>query len=152
MVFIKKKLLIPILVVVVSTVIATPFITNSFAKDISSPEEFVKEYLEIGKDGDYEKFTDLVIDDRFGTDKQELIDGYKQLSNITPALVHYEIKKVKEIKDDKAIVITRLEFEDGSVEQAPVHLVKQNGEWKVKIELKDAKKDPDYKVIKEPVR
>lgn len=133
-----------------ATIIVTPFLTNAEEIQGVSPEEFVREYVEASKVKNYERLADMAIDDRFQNDRQAEIDSYKMIDETTPSLVNYKIKKVNEVKENKAVVITVLEYDDGSIEQTPMHLIKQDGGWKVHIKLEDAKKDKDFKELKSP--
>lgn len=146
----KRFWLFPILAVAVIAVVIIPFLANSEAEGSLSPEKFVKKYIELGKANDYENLVDLVIDDRFNDDRQVKLETYKMLEKDVPSLEDYEIKKVKDMTEDKATVITVLEYEDGSIEQIPMHLVKKDTGWKLHISKGNALDDVDYKLIKQP--
>ncbi len=100
---------------------------------------------------DYEAIVDLIIDDRFTNDnRQTKVDTYKMLQEDLPALKNYEIKEVKDATNEEATVLTLLEYEDGSIEQTPMHLVKEKGDWKLQLGSEDANADKNYKQIKQP--
>lgn len=145
----KKIWFTSVLAIAAIGVMATSFLANSEAQESPSPEKFVKEYLELGKANDYDKLVDMVIDDRFNNDRQTKIDTYKALEEDVPALEEYEIKEVKGVTEDTATVVTVLEFDDGSIEQRPMHLVKQNENWRLHISGGDASDDEDFKLIKQ---
>ncbi|WP_413789092.1 DUF4878 domain-containing protein [Bacillus kandeliae] len=67
-----------------------------------------------------------------------------------PSVEDYEIKEVKDVTEDNATVVTKLEFDDGIIEQVPMHLVKKDENWKLHISEEDANDDEDYKLIKQP--
>lgn len=130
--------------------LVSPFITSAEESDVSSPEIFVKEYIELGKSHDYEKLVDLVVDDRFLDDRQLKLETYKMLQEDVPELENYEITEVKEVTEEKATVITVLTFKDGSIEQRPMNLVKNDNQWKLHISDTDANEDQNFEQIKDP--
>ncbi|WP_050184052.1 DUF4878 domain-containing protein [Domibacillus robiginosus] len=129
-------------------ILAASFLGNSEAQESPSPEEFVREYLELANARDYETLVDLVIDDRFHNDRQTKIDNYKMFESDSIDIEKYEIKEVKEVTEDKATVITVMEFKDGSIEQMPMHLVRKEGNWKLHISAGNLFDDKDFKIIK----
>ncbi|MGG3452317.1 DUF4878 domain-containing protein [Domibacillus aminovorans] len=138
---------------IVTTIMAfmfVPFLTNFEAQESTSPEEFIKEYIEVNQAKDYERVANMAIDNRFGNDRQAEIAGYKQNDAVSPSVVNYEIKQVKEPKEGQALVITELEFDDGSIMQMPLRLLKQGGEWKVYISSGSIAADKDFKILKQP--
>ncbi|OCA92572.1 hypothetical protein A8F95_02430 [Bacillus wudalianchiensis] len=142
----KKSLILSVTTIfIVVVIVSVPFLANS--KSIS-PEQFVKEYLELNKKDDYEKLSDIIIDDRFNNDRQTEIEQYKKFAQEKVKVKDFKIKKVREVTEDKATVITEITFEDGRVNQTPVKLVKQDGEWKVHIGTESATDDKDFKRIK----
>lgn len=128
-----------------------PTIADAQKTKGTSPEEFVKHYVELGKAKDYETIVDLIVDDRFvNEDHQTKVDTYRTLQEDLPALKNYEIKEVKEVTEGKATVLTLLEYEDGSIEQVPMQLVQEKGEWKLELGSEDATADEDFEQIKQP--
>ncbi|MEK4029957.1 hypothetical protein MKZ02_15735 [Pseudobacillus sp. FSL P4-0506] len=146
----RKLWFVPFLAVAAIAVVVTPFLTNSEIQGSLSPEKFVKEYIELVKAKDHESLVDLVIDDRFNDDREVKLKTYKTLEEGVSPLEDYEIKNVKSVTEDKATVITVIEYEDGSVEQVPMHLVKKDKEWKLHISRGNALDDEDFKLIKQP--
>ncbi|RJS62382.1 DUF4878 domain-containing protein [Bacillus sp. PK3_68] len=146
----RKLWFVPFLAVAAIAVVVTPFLTNSEIQGSLSPEKFVKEYIELVKAKDHESLVDLVIDDRFNDDREVKLKTYKTLEEGVSPLEDYEIKNVKSGTKDKATVITVIEYEDGSVEQVPMHLVKKDKAWKLYISRGNALDDEDFKLIKQP--
>ncbi|RNF39129.1 DUF4878 domain-containing protein [Planococcus salinus] len=134
-------------VITVAGVISVPFLTNSEELDTVSPEAFVKEYVELGKAENYERIVDLVVDERFKNDRGIKLETYKAMQENLPSLVDYEIKEVKNVTEDQATVVVVLEYEDGSAEQAPLNLVKKDGDWKLYLDSQSALTDEAYKQI-----
>ncbi|MGG3451804.1 DUF4878 domain-containing protein [Domibacillus aminovorans] len=127
-----------------------PFLADSEKQESTSPKEFIKEYIEANQAKDYERIADMAIDNRFRNDRQAEIAGYKQIYANSPSLVNYEIKQLKEPKEGQAFVVTVLEFDDGSIMQMPLRLLKQGGEWKVYIDRGINAPDKDFKILKQP--
>lgn len=125
----RKTGIIGTAVIALAAVVSVPFLTNSEELDTTSPEAFVEEYVELGKAEDYERIVDLVVDERFNDDRDTKLETYKAMQETLPALVSYEIKEVKNVTEEQATVVTILEYEDGSAEQAPMHLVKKDGDY-----------------------
>ena len=116
-----------------------------------SPEKFVENYIELGMASDYESIVDLISDDRFANeDRQTRVDIYKELQEDLPALEAYEIKEVKNVTAEKTTVLAVLDYEDGSIEQAPMHLVQEKGNWKLQLGSEDVKVDEDFEQIQVP--
>lgn len=146
----KRIWVISFLVIAAIGILADSFLGNSEAQESPSPEGFVREYLELVKARDYENIVDLVIDDRFNNDRQTKIDNYKTFEGDSNDIEKYEIKKVKDVTEDKATVVAVVEFKDGSIEQIPMHLVKKEGNWKLHINADNAFDEEDFKIIKQP--
>lgn len=126
-------------------IIKQPNITQN--KQSSSPEEFVKKYLDFGMAKDYESMAKLAIDER-APDLESRIEMYEEVGGDF-VLKGYEIKEIKDVTKDKATVVTIQKFENGLIQQVPTHLVKKSGEWKVYISSKGGiNEDKDYKMIK----
>ena len=144
----KKSFIFSGIVIAAIAVVSVPFLTSSKEQENSSPEVFVQNYIELGQESNYEELADLVIDDRFNDDREMKISTYEMLEKDVPALESYEIKEVKDVTADSATVVTLLEFEDGSIEQRPMYLVKKDTDWKLHISDQNARDDEDYKQIK----
>ncbi|OCA92584.1 DUF4878 domain-containing protein [Pseudobacillus wudalianchiensis] len=144
----KRFWLVPILAIATIAFVVIPFLANSKEQESSSPEEFVKEYLNLSKAKDYESMANLAIDER-SPDLQTKIERYKAAGE-RAALEKYKIKEVKDVTEETATVVTVLTFKNGMINQTPIHLVKEDGDWKVLFTGKDANSDEDFKLLKRP--